>query len=265
MINRCKTYYYIWSKTAGFELQQAFLHRGTALLFMVGKIFRLFMMLLLLWLIQTKVTSFGGYNPQEIIVFYLTYNLVDLLAQIIYRGVYEFGPKVRDGTFDFYLAKPISPLFQSLATKNDPIDTLLFIPNLLLSIIIISQLHLHITVWSSLLFLALILNSFLIATAIHTIVLAVGILTTEVDNTIWLYRDINKLAQFPVTIYLEPMKLALFFIVPVGLMITIPAQILLNRQPTYPLLLVTAFTAVFLLLSGKIWQWSLRQYSSASS
>jgi ABC-2 type transport system permease protein len=73
------------------------------------------------------------------------------------------------------------------------------------------------------------------------------------------------LAQFPVTIYLEPMKLALFFIVPVGLMITIPAQILLNRQPTYPLLLVTAFTAVFLLLSGKIWQWSLRQYSSASS
>lgn len=265
MIRRFKTYFYIWCKTSAFELQEALLHRGTSLIFMTGKIFRLLMMLLFLWLIQTKVKSMAGYNSQEILVFYLTYNLVDLLAQILYRGVYDFGPKVRDGAFDYYLAKPISPLFQALATKTDPIDTLLFLPNLLLTIAIISQLQLSITIFSVLLYLALFLNSFMIATGIHTLVLSLGILTTEVDNTIWLYRDISKLAQFPATIYLEPVRLVLFFLVPVGMMITIPAQILLNRPPTFSLPIVTIFSLFFLITSLKIWRWSLKQYSSASS
>jgi ABC-2 type transport system permease protein len=265
MIKRWRTYYQIWAKTAGFELQQAFLHRGTSIIFMLGKIFRLSMMLFFLWLIQTKVRSIAGYTSPEIIVFYLTYNLVDLFAQIAYRGVYEFGPKVKNGTFDFYLAKPISPLFQALATKNDPIDTLLLIPNLLLSAVIINRLELNITLSSIGLFLLLFINSFLLATALHTLVLCLGILTTEVDNTIWLYRDINRLAQFPITMYLEPVRLALFFLVPVGMMITIPAQVLINRQPSYTLGVVTIFTLIFGAVSAKIWQWSLKRYSSASS
>lgn len=265
MMTRLKTYYQIWSKTAGFELQEALLHRGTSLVFIIGKIFRLLMMLLFLWLIQSKVNSIAGYTSQEILVFYLTYNLVDLIAQIIYRGVYEFGPKVRDGSFDFYLAKPISPLFQALATKNDPIDTILFIPNLLLTIVIMANLNLNITITSTLLYVALFINSFMMATAIHTLVLCLGVLTTEVDNTIWLYRDISRLAQFPVNIYLAPMKLILFFVVPVGMMITVPAQVLLNHQPTYPLIFVTIFSVMFLLISLRIWRWSLKQYSSASS
>ena len=105
----------------------------------------------------------------------------------------------------------------------------------------------------------------MIATAFHILVAATAIFTTEVDGIIWLYRDLSGLARFPVSMYIEPLKLALFFLVPVGMMVTIPAEVLINVQPTYSIAVALAIGTGFFAFSLYFWKFALRHYSSASS
>lgn len=265
MIRRLPIYWHVWKLTAVNALQEAFVNRWSNLLFFVGKSLRLAMTLVFLFLIHQNVQQFGGYTTDQMIVFFLTYQFVDLVAQIFYRGVYLFSNQVRSGEFDFLLAKPINPLFRALTGKPDINDAIFFVPTMVITFWILSQLNLVITATSALLYGALLINSVLIITALHILVLVVGVLTTEVDGIVWLYRDLSRLGQFPVSIYFEPMRFALFFLVPIGMMITIPAEILMNLSPTYSLSLAFGMGFTSFVGSLRLWSWSLKRYGSASS
>lgn len=206
---------------------------------------------------------FAGYTTDQVIVFFLTYQFTDTLSQMLFRGVYIFSNQVRSGELDFYLSKPINPLFRILTGKPDIIDFTFFFPTTILSIWIMTQLNLHITLASLLTYFALLINTFFIATSFHILVICLGILTTEVDNAIMLYRDLTAMSRFPIDVYREPLRTALFFIVPVGLMNTVPAQVLLNLKPTMTLLTTCAIGLGFLFLSLRAWSFSLRRYTSA--
>lgn len=265
MLRRLTTYYAVWYLTAANALQETFVNRWTNLLFMSGKIIRLGMTLLVFFLIKENISSFAGYTPDQMIMFFLTYQFIDTITQVFYRGVYIFSQKIRSGEFDFMLTKPISTLFQALTGRPDFNDALFIIPTTALSIWIALQLDVVMTTSSALWYGALLLNAFLIATALHILIMAVGVITTEIDGAVWIYRDLMQMGRFPVSIYLAPVRWALFFIVPVGMMITIPTEVLVQAPPTYSMALAVLFGISFFLASLRIWNWSLKQYSSASS
>jgi len=265
MINRIKTYFKIWQHFGKNEWQVTFVNRASNLLFMIGKIIRLSMSLLFLMLIRENVEVFAGYTSDEMVVFFLTYQIIDILSQTLYRGVYIFSNLVRSGEFDFLLTKPINPLFRALTGKPDINDFLFLFPNILISFYLLSSLELNITLISSLWYFALVLNALLIATALHIFVLVVGVLSTEVDGVIWIYRDLNYMGRFPVSIYMEPLRFALFFLVPIGMMTTIPTEVLLGIAPTYSISIAFLVGIGSLILSLKTWNWALKKYSSTGS
>lgn len=251
--------------TAINALQEAFVNRWSNLMFLLGKAIRFGMTLVFLLVLTNNVTQIGGYNSDEIIVFFITYHLVDLTTQVVFRGVYLFSNQVRTGEFDFLLLKPISPLFRTLTGRPDITDALFLIPSLGVIAYLLTQINVTITATSLALFLVLFFNSMLIGTAMHIFVLVIGLLTTEVDGVIWMYRDLLRLGQFPITIYLQPLRFLLFFLIPVGMMITVPAEILQNVAPTHSMIVATTIGVGFFFLSYLSWRWALKQYSSASS
>jgi ABC-2 type transport system permease protein len=265
MKKRFNTYWQFWKLNAMNKLQETFVNRWTNALFMLGKSIRFVFMLLVLFTIKQNVKQFAGYSTDEIIIFFLVYQFVDVIAQVFFRGVYIFQNKIRTGEFDFYLLKPINPLFQALTGYPDINDAIFLIPTTMTSIYIATQLEISITLNSALLFIVLLLNSFLIITALHITVLVFGLLTSEVDGVIWLYRDFNQFGRFPVSIYQEPLRFLLFFIVPIGMMVTVPAEILLTKNPTFPIVVAIAIGISTFIVSAALWKWSLRKYSSASS
>ncbi len=264
-ITQMRKYIQVWLINANNTLQETFINKWSNLLFFTGKVLRLAMSLLLLFIIKQNVSHFAGYTTDQLIVFFLTYQFMDVFAQVIYRGVYLFSHYIRQGDFDFVLSQPINPLFRVLTSRPDINDTIFIIPTTLISIYIVTQLSLTLTLQSVLWFLIMLINSFLIVTAMHILILSTGILITEVDGIIWLYRDLSRFGQFPVSVYMEPLRFILFFLVPIGMMVTIPAEILLNTPPTYSMITATIVGIAFLVLSLKIWDISLKKYSSASS
>lgn len=264
-LSRIPIYFRVWKMTAVNALQEAFINRWTNLLFLAGKSIRLGMSVVILLLIRNNVDSFAQYTTDQILIFFLTYQFLDTVAQVAYRGVYMFSHQVRTGEFDFLLMKPVSPLFRALTGKPDINDLIFLIPTVLISLYLSLQLQITWTISGVLWYLLLLLNAFLIVTAMHIFVLVVGILTTEVDGIIWMYRDLIRLGQFPVSVYLQPLRFLLFFIVPIGMMITIPAEVLMGLQPTFGIAIAIFVGLAFFVSSLVSWRWALKRYSSASS
>lgn len=263
IFKRLKVYWVVWVTIAQYALAETFLNRWTNLLFLVGKCLRFGMLLFFLYFIKNSVQSFAGYTPEQIVVFFLTYQFLDTLGQVFYRGVYEFSWKVRSGELDFYLAKPMAPLFRILTGKPDFIDVIFFIPTTLLSIYIIRDFFWAASPVALFSYVLLLVNGFLIATAFHILILAFGVVTVEVDNLVMLYRDLNVMTRFPVTIYSQPLRTILLFAIPVGIMNSVPAQVLLNKPLSVTVWFACLFGVGFFYFSLRVWGWAVKQYTGA--
>lgn len=260
-----RRYLKIWLMFAANEVQLQFSTKVSAALFFVGKTFRFGAFLAMLIILQQSATSLGGYTFDQVIIFFFSFNFVDLLSQMFFRGVYMFSSKVRTGEFDYYLARPVNTLFRSLASNPDFNDVLIFIPLSAFFLWYLTHLQIYPSPLQFFLFIVLILNGLLIAMAFHILVLCLGLLTTEVDNTIMMYRGISEMGRFPIEVYREPFRWIVTFIIPIGIMMGFPARVLLGEPPAKVLLVGFGISLTIVFLALSLWRASLKRYTSASS
>ena len=232
-------------------------------IFLTGKVLRFVFFTLFIFFLVKGSQGLAGYTLHQSIFFFLTFNLVDITSQFLFREVYRFRPQLISGDFDLALVKPFSPLFMSLMGGADIID-LITIPPLIFTIFYIgSQLTpsiLHIAFY-----VLLIVNGLLIATAFHIFVLGFGIITLEVDHLVFIYRDIINLGKLPVDIYREPIRSIITYLIPVGVMITLPAKALMGLVSPIGIIATLGIGAVALVASYRFWNFALTRYTSASS
>ncbi len=240
-----------------------FFTRFSAVIFLVGKIFRFSFVLFFLLVVFSKVKFAGGYSREQIILVYLFFSLIDALSQFLFREVYRFRPKIVLGTFDKDLVRPVSPLFVSLLGGADVLDLITIVLYSLVFFVFTGSIS--ISFINFLLFLLFIINSILIAAAFHIFVLAVGVLTTEIDHLIMVYRDVENLGRIPVDFYDKALRFVLTYIIPIGIMMTVPAKVLFGLWDTKVLGVALAVSLTFFYASLRFWRFALQKYSSASS
>lgn len=235
-----------------------------ASIFIIAKFLRLFFFIFFIVLIGQNVKSIGGYSLWQMILFYATFNLVDVIPQFLFREVYRFSDYIRTGSFDFILIKPVSPLFRSLLGGSDILDTPILFLSLILTVLAISHLN-NVSLQNIFLYLFLLINGFLIALAFHIFTLCIGVMSTRIDHTVMIYRDLTQMGRLPVDIYLEPIKTFLTFVIPIAVMMTFPVKALLGIL-TLPLFFISILISfIFLISSVKLWSFAINKYQSASS
>ncbi|MFH2085715.1 MAG: ABC-2 family transporter protein [bacterium] len=263
---RLKSYWQVWLRLTQLQFQQQIGNaRGAALLFIFGKLFRLGTAFLMVFLIVGRAKLIAGYNLPQAIFILALFNLTSSVTQLFMRGIYVFRQKIVDGTFDFYLLNPLSELFYSLFSYTDPMDLLLFIP------------YLGIAIWAGIgtgftftlpIIISILITFILVEIMIiawHIIMMGVGIRYLEVDNIIMLYRDLEKMAAFPINMYGKWGSIFLTYVMPFALMATIPANILFGLFNPWYLLVFAALAFAQLKFALHFWYQSLLVYSSASS
>lgn len=257
-------YLHLWTKLTLNSFSVAFTSKLSASLFLVGKICRFVFMILFVLTLFSRTQMLAGYTLYQVLFFYLTFTILDNAAQLFYREVYRFRPMVVSGDFDLVLVKPMNPLFRALAGGADPLDLMLLVPYIGLLWFVGSKLGTA-SVTSVLLYVALCMNGFLIMTGFHIIVLALAVLTTEIDHAIMIFRDLTSMARIPVDMYREPLRSLLTFVIPVGIMMTFPAKAFLGLLSPLGIVLSLGIGVVFFLVSLRVWRMALTRYASASS
>ncbi|NMC35967.1 hypothetical protein GYA49_02880 [Candidatus Beckwithbacteria bacterium] len=254
-------YWLFWKKQALFSLQTLLVTKWGSLIFILGKFVRYFFFLTVIIRVGEQTKLVAGYSIDQLITFFLIYNMIDLLGQLFFRGVYFFRDLIVDGTFDFVLLKPLNPLFQVLTGYIDMLD----IPLLLVVLVSLLIQNLHASFMTIVLYLIAIGISLLVLVAFHILVVAFGIIFFEVDSIVMLFRDLSRMGQLPVDIYQSAVRFVITYIIPIAIIMNLPAKALLNLISWQNLVLSLGIAIVVLILSLWFWQQALKQYSSASS
>lgn len=260
-----KRYVNLWLHFLHIAIQGELANRYASLLFLFGKVLRFVGFTIFLFLLTSQTKFLAGYSVNQVLLFFLTFNLIDVLAQTFFRGAYRFRARIVDGSFDYYLIKPVSPLFRSLLTNTDVMDLLTLIPLAGMTGFIIWHAQSSITFFSLLVYLVLVVNGFLIALACHIMLVALCIITYEIDNTLWIYRDLVALGRVPIDIYKEPIRSVLTFVIPIAVMVSFPTKALFGLLSVEGMVVSVVVSAGMLAFAAWLWRYSLRRYASASS
>lgn len=168
------------------------------------------------------------------------------------------------GSFDFTLLRPINPQFMASFQRW----RLLALFDLLLGVgvlmVAIQQLQQSLTLLNALLFVVTLLSG---AVILYSLLLTLTSLLFWGPGFFytWLFDAIFQLARYPVGLYPGWLRLVLTWVVPVGLMTTIPAQAL-SGDLSLPLLIGgVGVAALFFTFASTLFQVGLRRYGSASS
>lgn len=260
---RLKYYIGIWYMMSKNSFLMVLAQKKVLFIFLLGKVLRFIFFMTFLFFLVRGADGLLGYTANQMIFFFLTFMVIDTTTQFFFREVYRFRPLVISGDFDLVLTKPISALFRVLMGGADVIDLITIPPLYAITIYFGSLLAPNAS--QIYLYIALLISGFLIATAFHIVVLSLGIITLEVDHAIMVYRDVTSMARFPVDIYKQPLRGVLTYLLPIGIMITLPAKAFMGLVTPFGIFISISFGVLTLYLAVKFWHVALQKYTSASS
>lgn len=263
IISDSRFYIKIWFLMAKNAMISWLNKRESVVIFVFAKVVRYFFYFTFLYFLVRKTNGISGFTANQALFFTATYSLVDTTAQFLFRSVYTFRQLIATGDFDLVLLKPINPLFRSIAGGPDLMDLITIPPIILITIYFGSFLNPSFV--GIVYYLMLILNALIVSTAAHILIVALAVITLSVDNLIIIYRDFSSMGRFPIDIYKQPLKGFLTFIVPVGLMFTIPSKALMGLVNPFGVFLSMLFGLLFFVASLRFWNFALKKYTSASS
>jgi ABC-2 type transport system permease protein len=259
-----RKYLRIWARMASMAMQAQLTYRLGSFGFLAGKMIRLLFFFAFVVAVFGQVQTVAGYSLVETALFFLTFNVVDMTAQIFFRGVYGARRIVSEGDFDYYLIQPCSPLFRMVFSTVDFLDIVTLVPVLVMVGMVFSRLPP--LGWERYaLYAALVANGVALVFSLHVLVAALAVRTQEMENAIWIYRDVMFMGKFPVDVYSPAVRWALTVGIPIAVMTSFPAKALLGLLSPAWTAYAVVLTAAFLTLSARFWRDCVARYTSSSS
>src|SRR3989344_6086832 len=265
VLSFCKRLFYyfrIWILMSKNSFMTVLSRKKILFLFLLGKILRFSFFTAFIYFLVLGAKGLSGYTKEQVVFFFLTFSLIDILSQFLFREVYRFRSLVVTGDLDLVLTKPVSTLFRVLMGGADVID-FITIPPLLFAVCYVGNLF-QPSYLQIFLYILLFFDGFLVALAFHIAVLALGILTLEIDHSIMIYRDLVALGKLPIDIYREPLRGILTFIFPVAIMVSLPAKALMGLVSLQGVFLSLTSAVLTFFVSLRFWNFALKKYTSAS-
>lgn len=235
-------------------------------LLILGKLIRMGFLFVWVFAIFNFIEKLAGYSLGQTLLFFATFNLVDILAQVFFfRGFWFIQTYVKEGEFDRLLLYPINEIFLTAFKITDWMDVLTLIPTGALLVYAASLLPVAPTAFQMALYVLLCGNGILCAFALNLFIASVTFYTPETENLFLLYRDLMTVGRFPTEVFSNPLQILFTFVFPVAVIIAFPAKVLMGLLSPVGILyaFLLSFTLVFLAI--KFWKFSLKHYSSVSS
>jgi len=217
--------------------------------------------------IYSQIDSIGGWTRGQMIIFVGTFSMINALNMVIYFfGILDLPGKIRRGDLDHYLTKPVNPLLR-LTFEEFNIGSL---PLVIISILIIaygvSVEGVEVSLLTGIGYAFFVLLMTLLWYDMELILRSVPFFVLSASG---LLRIEEQLLEFnfkvPGILYKGAYKVIFYFLLPYGIMSTVPTQ-LITGTISGTGLFVSAITVIFFTaLALRLWKFGLRHYKSASS
>lgn len=217
--------------------------------------------------IYSQVDSIGGWSRGQMIIFVGTFSLINAINMLVYFfGIVSIPGKIRRGDLDQYLTKPVSPLLR-LTFENVNIGS---VPLVVLSVLIVcygvSVSGTGVSFVSGLGYAALVLLMTLLWYDMELILRTIPFLAISANGIMRLGDQMLELNfKLPGVLYKGVFKLIFYFVLPYGIMSTVPTQFITHSISICGLATSITTVAFFTAFALWFWRFGLRRYKSASS
>ncbi|NLO84433.1 MAG: ABC transporter permease [Clostridiales bacterium] len=218
-------------------------------------------------IIYGQVDTIGNWNRGQMLIFIGTFSMINGLNMMIYFfGLLSIPQKIREGGLDLYITKPGNTLlrltFESINLGSAPL--------ILLSGGIIaygvSMLHTVVTLPLVLGYAVMVLLMTLLYYDMELILRTLPFFVLS-DNAINRLEgemlDLNF--KIPGVLFKGGFKVIFYFVLPYGIMATVPTQLLSGVLTPLGLVHALGVVVVFTAFALWFWKFGLRHYKSASS
>src|SRR3989344_4712368 len=89
-LKRLRIYWKIWWTSSILSVESVLENRLGVAFLLSGKIVRFIFFIFFLVIINRQVQQIAGYSLNQMITFFLMFNLLDLFGQLFFRGIYWF-------------------------------------------------------------------------------------------------------------------------------------------------------------------------------
>jgi len=228
--------------------------------------------IVVIYLIFTRFVALQGWSRDDLFFLYSFLFLSYSLVVFFFAGVRDFEDDIREGHCDRYLIRPLGVFFQVIACKSDYAASLghglIGVALFLYCAGSVGIVWNFSTVIHAILFL---FSGVLIQTSIFIFSAVLSFWTIRSSNIRnIIFFNARRYAGYPVSIYPEPIKVLIIYVIPFAFVNYFPAQYFLNREDGF------MFSSVYLLLSPLValliasiacvvWTMGLRNYSSVGN
>lgn len=253
--------------------------RGNFLLEILTSAFWFTAQVVLFQIIYRNVSAIQDWSREQYFAFMATGMLINAIVEMFFMpNCAEFCERIRTGDLDFVLLKPIDPQFLISFEKMDL--TMVGQMAMAIGLLIYSLVRMAATgqLANGIEPLSVLMYFFLIVAGVaffYSLMLALACTSLWFGRNTGLYDFwfyVTAFARYPASVYSgtpsgEILRFAFSYIVPILLVVTVPARVLLQMalSPSWLTFLVFASSAAGLLVSRLIFTWSLTKYRSASS
>ena len=264
-------YLRLFAAFARFGLASEMSFRANFLVKLLVEILWLGILLVFYWKLFENTSSIAGWSRNEYFFFVgCHYALAGIVETFFLTNCTEFAELVRSGDLDSYLLKPIDEQFL-ISCRWIDWSTL---PNILQGIAIMA-ISLAMMDWTFdplrfALFLALCVCGCALAYSFLLVLSATAVWLVRNQNLMEMWWLFTTLMRYPRAIYkgpwAEPFGLFFTFVVPVLVVVNVPAETLIKKTFD-PIFIVWTFVAALamLVVSRRFFRRALQSYRSASS
>lgn len=219
-------------------------------------------------LIVTRFGTLGGWTWSEMALL-LAFHLLgySLGASLSFTQFREIEEKVRLGTFDAILVKPIGPwTFLVFSGLN-----IGYLGHIVLAVGLmawaLTQTSAEWTILGTLYFAATLISAAMLVAALMTMIGATALIWVRSNHLFAIFFGFWELARYPLTIFPLPLQLLMLSIVPLGFMSYVPVAVFLGKDVA----VLGPWAGPAALLAGPLaaglamlhWRYCLRNYQGA--
>lgn len=269
MQNSLKELIYVYIRLATASIKSRMEYRGSFFIFLFTLIVFYSAQVLTIGVVITRFQSIGGWSMGEMAFLYSLLILSQGIVTFIFSGLLDFSTLVREGTYDRFLVRPLSPLLQIVTSGFEITGFAHIILGGIAVFLATSLVSINWSYVNILIFLLVVFGGALISGSIRIIISAIAFYAINTNSLVHLFVfSSREFLLYPLNIYRTGLQFLLTFIVPLAFINFYPAHFFLDKSGTnlfHPYLIYgTVPVGIFMIVfSIYFWKKGHEAYESA--
>lgn len=218
------------------------------------------------WVIFENIKQIHGWTFYEITFVYGLLTIAKGIDMFFFDNLHALGFEyVREGKFDIFMIRPLSPLFQLVAshTQQDALGLLI------LGIVVITkslaELKITLGFFDIVLLIIFVISGAAIISAINLMTATTGFKTVNSHIIMSSINSFQEFAFYPILIYPKFIGFILTWIIPYAFASFYPADYFLHKGFEVYSFVTPLIAVVLWVIALRVWKFGLSNYSSTGS